>query len=154
MSGIERIRDFVRWLREVETNLVEAKAPLEALGMHEGSPVVMQRSGQVFINHRPAKPGDKTPIYLNENSALNTTIKVSSEAATYGPSAARLEAAKACPFPLEDGAFSLAPTRNAWTETGRGLDASRNPTPTDRRHQGKADSGRGPPRPSVRIGRW
>ena len=48
MSGIERIRDFVRWLREVESNLGSANAPREALGLHEGSPVVMQRDGHDF----------------------------------------------------------------------------------------------------------
>jgi len=118
MSGIELIRDFVRWLREVESNLGSANAPREALGLHDGSPIIMQHDGRDFSNHRLAKSGDKFPIYLNENSVLNTVIQVSSEVATYGPSAVRLEATKACPFPLEDGAFSLAPTRNAWTETG------------------------------------
>lgn len=118
MSGFERIRDFMRWLREIQTNLGSPNAPREALALKDGAPVLLQRSGAEYDVLRPVKPGDKAPIYLSNDSALITSVKVSTEAAIYGPSAARIEAAKASPFPLDDGAFALTPDTTAWTESG------------------------------------
>lgn len=118
MSGFERIRDFGRWLREVESNLRAPKAPREALGLQDGAPVLLQRSGGDFDVARPVKAGDKGRIYLNKNSTLITSIEVPPEAAIYGASAARIEAAKACPFPLEDGAHALTPDPSAWGQQG------------------------------------
>ena len=114
MSGFERVKDFVRWMREVQANLGGLDAPKEALSLVDGSPMLLQRRGSDYDVLRPAGPGDKSPIYLNINSVLTTTVKVSNEASLYGASAARIEAAKASPFPLEDGAFALAPNASAW----------------------------------------
>lgn len=118
MSGFERIRDFLRWLREVQTNLAGPDAPREALALEEGAPVLLQRSGATYGVLRPAKPGDRAPVFLNDNSALIAEVKVLPEAAIYGVSAARIEAAKASPFPLENGAFALTPAPSAWDEAG------------------------------------
>lgn len=118
MSGIERIKDFGRWLREVETNLSAQKAPREALGLKDGASVMLQRSGDAFDVMRPAKPGDRAPVYLNEDSALITTVQASPESAIYGSSAAKIEAAKASPFPLEHGAYALTPATVPWDTQG------------------------------------
>lgn len=118
MSAIERIKDFGRWLREVEGNLSPTKAPREALDLHDDAPFLMQRSGGAFDVVRPAKPGDHKEIYINESNALVSKIHVSPEAAIYGPSAAKIEAAKASPFPLEDGAYSLTPDLSPWGNQG------------------------------------
>lgn len=118
MSGIERIKDFGRWLREVESNLSAPKAPREALGLQDGAPVSLQRSGEDFDVVRPTKAGESGPVYLNKNNTLVASIEVSPEAAVYGASAARIEAAKACPFPLEEGAYALAPDPSPWGQQG------------------------------------
>ncbi len=118
MSGIEKISDFLRWLGEVEVSLSTAKPPAKALGVQDNAPVLLQRIGSSYEVDRPAKPGDAAPIYLSADKALTTTIRVKPEAAVYGASAARLEAAKASPFPLEEGAFAVEPAPEAWTETG------------------------------------
>ena len=118
MSGIERIRDFLRWLGEIQANLGGSDAPRQALALDDGAPVLMQRSGATYTVARPAKPGDRGPIYLSDANILSASLKVSPEAAIYGPSAARIEAAKASPFPLEDGAFALAPDPDGWSAAG------------------------------------
>ena len=118
MSGFERIRDFGRWLREVQTNLAGSDAPREALALDGDTPVLLQRSGAVYDVSRPARPGDNRPVYLSDSSALIAKVKVTPEAALYGQSAARIEAAKASPFPLEDGAFALVPDPAGWSDTG------------------------------------
>ncbi len=118
MSGIERIKDFGRWLREVESNLGAPKPPREALGLHDGAPVLLQRSGDAFDVSRPAKPGDSGPLYLSKDNALIATVQAPPEAAIYGASAAKIEAAKASPFLLEDGAYALAPTSASWGAQG------------------------------------
>lgn len=118
MSGVERIRDFGRWLREVESNLSAPKAPRQALGLQDGAPVMLQRSGGSFEVTRAAKPGDRAPVYLNDDNALIANIQASPESAIYGPSAAKIEAARASPFPLEDGAYALTPKAASWDEQG------------------------------------
>ena len=118
MSGMERIKDFGRWLREVERNLSAPKAPREALGLQDGAPVLLQRSGAAYHTARPVKAGDKAAIYLNNDNALVANIKTPPEAAIYGQSAAKIEAAKASPFPLEDGAYALTPDPSAWDTNG------------------------------------
>lgn len=118
MSGFEGIRDFLRWLREIQTNLGGQDAPREALALDDGAPVLLQRSGPGYAVLRTVKPGDRAPVFLSDNSALVTTVKVAPEAAIYGASAARIEAAKASPFPLEVGAFALAPDPSGWSAAG------------------------------------
>ncbi len=118
MSGVERIRDFGRWLREVESNLSAPKAPRQALGLQDGAPVMLQRSGGSFEVTRAAKTGDRAPVYLNDDNALIANIQASPESAIYGPYAAKIEAARASPFPLGDGAYALTPKAASWDEQG------------------------------------
>ncbi len=118
MSGVERIKDFGRWLREVESNLSAPKAPREAFGLQDGVPVLLQRSGEDFDVVRPVKAGESGQIYLNKNSVLIASIEVLPEAAVYGASAARIEAAKASPFALEEGSYSLTPDPSPWGKQG------------------------------------
>ena len=118
MSAVERIKDFGRWLRNVDANLGAAKPPKLALGVRDGAPVRMRRAGLEYEMDKPVSSGESAPIFLPNDSTLSAIIKVKPEATIYGLPAAKIEAAKASPFPLEDGAYALTASPAAWSADG------------------------------------
>jgi len=118
MSGLERIKDFLRWLGEVEASLSAPKPPSSAIGLIGDAPVSLTYSGGSYVESGAISPGKNAPFYISNDSVLSSNIHVKSEAAIYGVSAARIDASRACPFPIEPGASSLTPSPEAWRANG------------------------------------
>lgn len=118
MSGLERIKDFLRWLGEVEEGLSAPKPPSSAIGLIGDAPFALTYSGRRYVESGAITPGEKAPLYISSDSILSSSIHVKPEAAIYGASAARIDASRACPFPVESGASSLTPTPQPWRADG------------------------------------
>ena len=114
MSVALRVKDFFVWMGEMIGGPKERTPPPRALGIVDGAVSLMRWNGSGYVVERRAEPGDRLPLYLDENQALALRFEVSGEAALHGADAAEIEAARRCPFPLADAAWRLERARDAW----------------------------------------
>ncbi|MEM7544350.1 MAG: hypothetical protein AAF367_02345 [Pseudomonadota bacterium] len=111
-----QISDFGQWLAEVGAALSPRRAPPHALGLSDGAPVLLKRDGNGYEVERPAQRGDKAPLFLNQDNVLLATLEIKGEAMLLGRGPARIEAAKRCPFPLDQARWTLSRVPVAWTD--------------------------------------
>lgn len=116
MSALKRLQDFFAWLGEVADGFAADAPPRRALGVEDGAVALLRREAGGYVAERPARPGDAAPLRLGDDDALVTRFFAPGEAAIHGRSAARIEAARRCPFPLDAAFWSLTPAPEAWTE--------------------------------------
>lgn len=116
MDGLRRIGDLFIWFGQSFFAMAPARAPRRALGMIEGRPTLLAREGESFKAERPARAGDAAPLFLNGDQALTLRIEVAPGASLHGAGPARLEAARRCPFPLDEARWSLTRAPEAWSD--------------------------------------
>lgn len=114
MSVLRQIGDFFQWMVEVCTAPPARPLPPHALGVSDGEPVIFRLAGADYIVERAATAQDAAPLFLSDNNALKVTFEVTGEAMTWGQNPARIEAAKRCPFPLDQAHSSLTRQQKAW----------------------------------------
>ncbi|MEM8755156.1 MAG: hypothetical protein AAGF90_19495, partial [Pseudomonadota bacterium] len=104
--------DFFVWIGEA---LWPAPPPPKtALGRVDGRAVLLRYDGSAYAPEREARAGDRAPLLLGPTEALTGRFETAPEAALHGRAAARIEAARRCPFPLIDGAWAVERVPEAW----------------------------------------
>lgn len=123
--------------------------PAKALGVRDGAPALLRREGDRYAVERPAKAGDAAPLLLGEDEALIVRFDVPGEAALHGRAAARIEAARRCPFPLESAAWSLTRAPEPWSDGAPWRLAAAPQAKLDALREAVAETGAAPGRPFV-----
>ncbi len=113
------IGDLLRWLGEVWDGLAPASPPRSALAVGPDGPALMRLGPGGYEFARPAAPGDWAPLLLSDEQALALELETPAAVAKHGLGAARIEAARRSPFPLETADWALAPAPAPWGETAR-----------------------------------
>lgn len=119
MSALRRLEDFFSWIGAVGDALAPPRPPARALGVEDGAAVLLRRDGDGYSVERPARAGDAAPLRLGEGEAFVAAFTLPAEAALHGRDAARIEAFRRCPFPLDGAVWTLAPAAEAWTDGAR-----------------------------------
>ena len=99
---------------EVAASLSRSSPPARALSQCDGAPTLMRWSGDGYAPDRPASSGDAAPVLLADEDALTAVFTVEGDAALHGRDAARIEAARRSPFPLEGALWALERAPGAW----------------------------------------
>lgn len=113
MSIINQVRDLAVWAGEVCAPRAD-RLPRHALGMVDGQPVRLSAERGGYTQDRPAKPGDRFPIFVHTEQILAGTFSINDEAILHGSGPARIDLARRCPFPLEQAAWGLARKPTGW----------------------------------------
>ncbi|MEM7270629.1 MAG: hypothetical protein AAF401_15425 [Pseudomonadota bacterium] len=112
------LRDLGRWMLEVEALLAPDRPPQKAIAMVGETPTLMAWNGADYAASGPASAGERAPVLLLSDQALTSEVSTVGEAALYGEASARIEVAKASPFPLETTKVAISPTGRAWANGG------------------------------------
>ncbi|MEO1612875.1 MAG: hypothetical protein AAFU55_11085, partial [Pseudomonadota bacterium] len=112
------MRDFFVWFGETMAGFSPAAPRARAFARRYGAPAILRWRSGAYAVEREARAGDAAPILLGEDDALVVTFAVQGEAALHGREAARIEAARRCPFPLETAVWSLTRAPEPWSNDG------------------------------------
>jgi hypothetical protein len=115
MRAFEEAADLMRWAAETLSAALGAhRPPRRALGLAEDAPTLFAREGDGYRPLRPARAGDRAPLWVGSDDAVAAVAEAPAAAALHGGEAARYAAEAACPFPPGAAALGLAPAPEPW----------------------------------------